>query len=286
MFIVLILICLYFFFYFQRDRKMITNYINQPYSTYHGIPKIIFRTNKTRLVPKDMKLLCFDKWNRLNSSWNMFFYSEKNKELFMKRLGDRFYNAYDKLIPGSFKTDFWRICILYIYGGVYVDSYTEPFVSLNYMMKNAINKKNKHHLISIHDGKYGVHNGFIICTPRHPFLAQYIIDMLKNIETNFYGSHNLEVTGPKCFERSIQKVLNTDKSFNIGWNDYGELSFYLFKFGKGPSKFTFKENQLVLRKKYNLFEWFNQRVFQYDTSYITLWRNRNIYKRMGVFNVL
>ena len=30
-------------------------------------------------------------------------------------------NAYDILKPGAFKADLWRCCILYIYGGIYLD---------------------------------------------------------------------------------------------------------------------------------------------------------------------
>ena len=29
--------------------------------------------------------------------------------------------AYDKLIPGAFKADLWRYCIIYINGGIYID---------------------------------------------------------------------------------------------------------------------------------------------------------------------
>jgi mannosyltransferase OCH1-like enzyme len=29
--------------------------------------------------------------------------------------------AYDALIPGAYKADLWRLCILYIHGGVYMD---------------------------------------------------------------------------------------------------------------------------------------------------------------------
>jgi mannosyltransferase OCH1-like enzyme len=30
-------------------------------------------------------------------------------------------NAYNMLIPGAFKADLWRYCILYKYGGIYLD---------------------------------------------------------------------------------------------------------------------------------------------------------------------
>ena len=33
----------------------------------------------------------------------------------------KIYDAYCRILPGAYKADLWRYCILYIYGGVYVD---------------------------------------------------------------------------------------------------------------------------------------------------------------------
>ena len=31
------------------------------------------------------------------------------------------YDAYTRIKPGAFKSDLWRYCVLYVYGGFYID---------------------------------------------------------------------------------------------------------------------------------------------------------------------
>jgi hypothetical protein len=132
--------------------------------------------------------------------------------------------AFDDLIPGAFKSDFWRYAKLYIEGGVYMDiDFTELVPLRNIIKANDT-------FVSVVDIKEiknrppcGIYQAFMACVPNHPL-------MLKAFELTYYNIINhstntglLDITGPVM----LGKVLNTY------WNRYPLLSI---KEGVYPDK--------------------------------------------------
>lgn len=143
--------------------------------------------------------------------------------------------AYDRLIPTAFKADLWRYCILYKYGGVYLD-----------VKYQFIDNGNKNDIVTIraivdrwlsgkggdgHDGnggnggnndilvlerdsiglwpsrRFGIHNAFIITKPKNPLFLECIFRIVSSSKVgglgeNWSGSTDgwmtqpLFVTGP------------------------------------------------------------------------------------------
>ena len=123
----------------------------------------------------------------------------------------------------------------------------------------------EHNFISVLDYKeagYGVHNGFIVSSPRHPFLKQCIDDIVSTIEQRSYTDHVLAVTGPHCLKRSIGKVLGKDPSFKEGYNYNGQLTFYLLEFEWGISQWIYDKGIRIMSKKYNSLEYFYDKIIQ------------------------
>jgi mannosyltransferase OCH1-like enzyme len=223
---------------------------------------------------------CHQKWLDLNPTYSMIWFSNKERLTFVREHFDgRVLNAYKTLIPGSYKVDLWRLCILYIYGGVYVDAHTVPYASLNTILNKYDNRKERV-FISVKDCDHsggGINNSFIIAERHHPFLLQGIIDIVTNVENRFYGSSSLEVTGPLCLTKSLTTV-SGNKVHKHGWNDCGDLSYYLFKLdfpslyhpiydvdGTKISEKEFSELWLFYRKNIK------------TTDYAILWKKRQIY---------
>ena len=103
-------------------------------------------------------------------------------------------DAYDNLIPTAFKADLWRYCVLYMYGGVYLDikllfcggggvslrSIVERWMSvcdgggggggcgggLFVLERDAVGLWSP--------GRFGIHNAFIITKPKNPILLECI----------------------------------------------------------------------------------------------------------------
>jgi hypothetical protein len=125
----------------------------------------------------------------------------------------------------------------------------------------------------------GVHNGFIVATKRHPFLKQCIDDIVTNVETNFYGEHFLDVTGPFCLSRAINKVNHRDIDYksHVGHNK-AEIPYYLFHFIlRHPKQCVRKNNVTIMYKKYSLLSLFYEKILRKSKVYSVMWKNKDIY---------
>lgn len=275
----------------------IENYITEK-THIRNIPKIIYRTHKfsnQKMISKYMYTQCHKKWLDLNPSYSMIWFTDKENDIFMEKMGSRIYNAYKKIKPGAFKADLWRACFLYENGGIYIDSFATPYTSLSLMLQGCFFEK-EDQFISVKDvdhidihGKLisGIHNGVIIATPKHPFLCQYIKDMVRNIENNYYGEHFLDVTGPFCLMRSINKVNGNyiDKRPKIGKNK-GKYNFYLYEFTLDIYQTVYKNKVPIMCKKYSIFSLFQEKILKRKNVYSVMWYNKNIYHLNNESNLL
>ena len=86
-----------------------------------NIPLNIFQTYHTLDLPPRMRK-CVDKLIQNNPEFTHHLYDDNDCRQFIK---DNFplnvVQAFDKLIPGAYKADLWRYCVLYIHGGIYLD---------------------------------------------------------------------------------------------------------------------------------------------------------------------
>lgn len=83
--------------------------------------------NRT-ISPKDVTFS--NNWTRLNPDYETKLYdNEMCRTFLLNEYGELHANIFDFLVDGPIKADFWRICILYKYGGVYCDMDNVPLVS-------------------------------------------------------------------------------------------------------------------------------------------------------------
>jgi hypothetical protein len=114
--------------------------------------------------------------------------------------GERFSNAYKVLVPGAYRADFWRYCVLYKYGGVYADAKTTLFRDLDEIIRP------QDELILVRDiPSKCLLNGFIACKPGHPLIGIVLAMTLERIEKRKYGEDPLDITGPRVFGRAFCK---------------------------------------------------------------------------------
>ena len=68
-----------------------------------------------------------EKIKRENPEFNVYIYDDEDCRKFLREHFDlKVLDTYNSLIPGAYKADLWRYCILYIYGGIYIDIKLEP----------------------------------------------------------------------------------------------------------------------------------------------------------------
>ena len=99
---------------------------NSVLSNYNKIPLKIFQTWETKSLPKYMKNVS-DTIRKCNPEFEYFLYDDKDCEKFIeKNYPFDVLTAFNTLIPGAYKADLWRYCILYFYGGIYIDIKFKP----------------------------------------------------------------------------------------------------------------------------------------------------------------
>jgi hypothetical protein len=113
----------------------------------------------------------------------------------------------------AYKTDLWRFCVLYVYGGIYFDISMEPVNGFRFI--NVIHKEYFSSEVAIHpyrdDPEKGVSIGFIAVKPANQRLLTCINKIVENIETENYGQGPYDITSAivlgSCFTPEERKAL-------------------------------------------------------------------------------
>ena len=245
------------------------------------IPNIIHRTWYSKSLSKKMYDLAYFSWIRLNPTYKMVWDSDSDCEEFMKNFdksdkfpstehssfGNEEYIAWKRIIPSAYKADLWRLCQLYESGGVYVDSYAVAVKSIDEIIEKSGLKEEKDIFISVLDceqSSSGIHNGFIICTPKHPIVKQCINDILENVKIG-KEDQIMALTGPICLSRSINRYLERDinTKHQVGLNVVDNKKYYLLQFHFGlPGNITIND-EIMLYKKYDIIDcWLYQKIYK------------------------
>lgn len=208
------------------------------------IPKVIYQTFENYNVPDGM-YDAVNSWIRTNPDYEHYFYDEEKRIKFIKKYFEKnVLQAYQKLIPGAFKADLWRCCVLYIKGGVYVDS-------------DMICIKNLNELIDVDDefiiarddpmSKKFLANGFIASIPNHPFLKKQIDNIVENV-INEKKIYYLEISGPALFGKSVNNVCNRnlDDEFDIGKYNLNGYNVKILLHDFVSKSFKYNDEQILI----------------------------------------
>lgn len=184
------------------------------------IPKIIYQSWKTKNLPIKM-LNNVKKIKKMNPKYEYKLFDDKDcRNFLLENFGINYANAFDTLLFGPFKCDFWRYAILYVYGGIYIDLDLIPLCSFDdIILEEDV-------LITVADRSFfnvnGIYQAFIAVIPKHPVLLYCLNISFFNIMTrrneNIYV---LNITGPGVALNAINLYWNKKKTL-----DYIKPSIY------------------------------------------------------------
>jgi len=233
------------------------------------IPLKIYQTWHTKELPEKMKQ-CVNNLKIHNPEFEFFLYDDNDCRNFIKdHYPIEFLNAYDKLIPGAYRADLWRLCILYKYGGIYVDIKYQCINNFKF-----IQLTDKEYIVSdgfhAEDSTYSIYNGIIIVKQNNEFILKSMIRLLYNVSINYYGVSCYDVSGPSMF-RYI-------------YNEYEKkYQFELFHYGPVDNERIIYKNKIILNHydEYRI----EQKKNELNKHYSILWENRQIYNNDIVVNI-
>ena len=159
-----------------------------------SIPKIIFQ-HWDEDIPPSMKD-AMDSLKKANPEFEHRFYTKEQCRSFIEANFDSdVLYAYDSLVPDAYKCDLWRYCVLYIYGGVYLDVKYMPvnsFKFIDYIDREHFTKDRP----AFFKNNFGVLNALMICKPGNQTLLSCIRKVVENVKGRVYGINALYPTGP------------------------------------------------------------------------------------------
>jgi mannosyltransferase OCH1-like enzyme len=234
--------------------------IPYPLKTYYNsvIPLNIFQTWHTKSLPPLM-LSAVNKIKMINPRFKYCLYDDNECREFIKHnFPEDVLYAYDTLIPGAYKADLWRYCILYKEGGIYLDIKYKPLNKFKF-----ISLTEAEHWVLDMDG-YGIYNALIVSKPENPILFAAIRQVVENVKKRYYGSNCLEPTGPYL----LANYFNQDQknSFDMKHDFISNIN----------NRFVYFNNYAILKSYNGYLDEHNHNKKVHHYGY--LWNIKKIYK--------
>jgi len=231
---------------------------------YNKVPLKIFQTWFTKKLPSDMKK-AVNSIKETNHEFEHFLFDDDDCYTFIKNNYSKYIlDAFEKLIPGAYKADLWRYCVLYFYGGIYIDIKFSH--KNNFKFINLIDKE--YFVNDLEFSGFGVYNGLIIVKQRNEKLLKCINEIVINTQNNYYGETFLHITGPKLFDTFFTDEEKKELSLTLSVPKDLQLQ-----------SIKDKKTKSIILMEYPLYRE-EQNKFSNKKHYAILWKERNIYKKV------
>jgi len=246
----------------MENSKGEKNSVNLKEVYYPVIPLKIFQTWHTKSLPPFMRENV-EILKKRHPNFEHFLFDDEDCRNFIEKYFDKeVVDAFDSLIPGAYKADLWRYCVLYIYGGIYLDikyQVVEGFRLIALTEKEHFVRDKK--IADI----YGIYNGVMVCKPNNPILLECINEIIKNSRNNFYGLNSLQPTGPQLLSKFIK-----DKDVDLYPHFFKEKN-------NNEKNIIVNEKNVYLLESYDQYRE-EQKIHGNTIHYHYLWEDRKIYK--------
>lgn len=244
----------------QHYKEMNTDFnIKNEYNSI--IPLNFYTCWHTKILPPKMKEN-YDLLVKLNPEFTCNLFDEDECREFIKNNFNKdILDAYNNLIPCSYKSDLWRFCVLYKNGGIYMDI---KYKCVNNFKLIALTEKE----YFVRDRpKHMTYTALIAVKPENPIMLKCIRKIVENVKKKYYGFCSLCPTGPGLLGSffSLEEIKNMEIYFtDITLENNSNIQCMVYM------------NKVIL-KYYDGYRK-EQAKYQKRKYYADLWRERNIYK--------
>ena len=241
------------------------------------IPLNLYLTWSIKQLPIKMQENV-DRMRIVNPEFNIqIFDCDERREFIQNNFPEDILVAYDTLKPGAYKADLWRLCILYINGGIYID------IKLNCINNfKFIALTEKEHLVidlpfNIKVGEIGLYNALLVSKPKNKLFLRCINKISENVKNKNYGYNSLYPTGPGLLGEQYIIMLRENKSTMETEIELNKLDLCLHYLSMGKGQIIF--NNVVILEYYK--EYRNeQELFAKTLTYGEIYRLKQIYNEI------
>ncbi len=258
--IILILLFIIFLYYKYHNYESFIEY--RQFDQDFIIPKVIYQTYiSIDRVPQKV----FNNLKKYSSNYDYQFYNDNDCLQFLEEnYGQEIVNTYNILKVKAHKADLFRYCLLYKYGGIYLDIKTELILPIS----DYINSNYTYTVICSSDTC--IYQGVMATKKRNPIfpiLIKQIVNTVKNNNNKFRYHTFIEQ-----FYKLIQNNSNNNGVLLPGINkNYvsNQPDYYLFyeKCTRNPNDcydgldrhkyccFIYDKNKKIIKTRYSDFPW-------------------------------
>lgn len=226
------------------------------------IPKIIHQSYTENIKPRLRNATLT--WQLMNNNYKYMYWTDEDSDKFIfENCDNNTIDAYSRLYARAYKSDIFRLCILYKFGGIWTDISSECYFPLDKLITTE-------NLVIVKDNPSQVTNGNIyqafIAVEPNSTIIKYILDftvdrVLKfdEYDKNFPWIHNetIAVTGPTIFAMALNNFINrnprtifNDKNISFNSNNILLLDHKAHE-GNG---YIFLANLKIVRTKYDNYQ--------------------------------
>ena len=227
------------------------------------IPKLIWQTFKEEIEEDNPLYDKIKSWKNQKGYKYHFIDDVEGLKFLKENFEDEVWQSFQVLIPGAFKADLLRACLVYIHGGVYADIKVELIFPLDYFLdKELVLTKDRDSL--------GIWNGFFGAKKKHPYLKKVIDGAVYMIKNKKYGGNTTDITGPQLWANVFIKNFWTLPYKHTEGRNYRFLGMKMYEDKMIISKNNNYEPYLQLQMDYH------RHYGKYD-GYTKLWHERKVY---------
>ena len=210
----------------------------EPSTVDRLIPRIVHQTWREPISKEK-----YPNWSEFQASFQQegyeyrFYTDSEARGILETHFPPEIVSAYDDLLPGAFKADLFRYCILLLYGGVYAD--------IDILMTSKLDdviQDDTGFLIPLDKQPFSsenktlcLWNGFMAVSPGHPYMAKVVENVVNAVRNRYtYVDYAKMVTCPyQANEREMNK--------------------WAFLFATGPCMLGLTVNQVLGRHEQTTF---------------------------------
>ena len=150
------------------------------------IPQKIYMTyNNIDKVPQYVK----DNIKKYCSNYEIEIYDDNMCKNFLKKFyGEKAVDIFNKFTYGAHKANFFRYCILYVFGGYYFDIKTHFIKHIDSIFNNKLSNT-WYTVLCNNDSKKSIYNGIIVTPKYNPIIYDNIKYIYENSNPKYYHAY-------------------------------------------------------------------------------------------------
>ncbi|ELR64000.1 Mannosyltransferase OCH1 [Photobacterium marinum] len=167
-------------------------------SKHSEIPKVIWQTNYSNksTLPVYLNYL----FNRLMSLDHDYYYvsTEERKEFIKNNAPDEVYRCYCRINDGAAQADLWRLVVLHLKGGIYMD------IDANLVWPLSRITEGRDHVFIKNSNDTQITNFFLATKPGNEVYQKTIDKVVENIKNHDASQGVYSTTGPAVLEEVLE----------------------------------------------------------------------------------